>query len=426
MNRKQLHDNTHLTLEERKIIQAGIESGAAKTSISKTIGKDATTVAKEILKHRELRPRNTFNRPILCANRKTCDIKPCHTKCINFSDPLCIRRDKSPGACNGCTSSKNCPMDKYLYNAEKAHSQYRQDLVDYREGINLTTLERRRIASIIAPLLTHGQSVHQILSAHPEVTQCQKTVYSYIESGVFKEFGIDNFSLKEQVNRKRFKGKLKKRKEPANYTNRKYEDYLRFRAENPDIPVAQMDTVYNSPSGPYLQTLLFESTGFMIGFLHKEKLCENMANGINELQQRLGPMLFSRLCSLILTDRGTEFAKYKLFELDEKGASRLRIFFCDPMQSSQKPHVENNHNYIRDIIPNGYPMDSLCQADIDTMFSHINATPRRSLGDKSPFEVFSFFYGDEAPAQLNITRVPRDDVILKPALLYAKGQKRTG
>ena len=73
MNRKQLHDNTHLTLENRKIIQAGIESGAAKTSISKTIGKDATTVAKEIRKHRELRPRNTFNRPVLCANRKTCN-----------------------------------------------------------------------------------------------------------------------------------------------------------------------------------------------------------------------------------------------------------------------------------------------------------------------------------------------------------------
>ena len=423
MNRKKLHDNTHLTLDERKIIQAGIENAATKASISKTIGKDATTIAKEIRKHRELRPRNTFNRPVLCANHKTCSKKPCRSKCSGFVEPLCTRRDKSPGACNGCDSIKNCPMDKYFYHAEKAHKQYRTDLVDSREGFNLTSLERGRIADVLSPLLKQGQSVYQILSAHPEITQCEKTLYTYIESGVFKEFGINNFSLKEQVNRKHCKNKYKKRKEPVNYIGRKYEDYLCFRAENPDVLVLQMDTMYNRSQGPYLQTLLFEGTGFMVGFLHQEKSCENMADGIDRLQQRLGPVLFSRLCSLILTDRGSEFEKYQLFEQDTYGTSRLRMFFCDPMQSSQKPHVENNHNYVRDIIPNGYPMEILCQDDIDTMFSHINSTPRKVLGDRSPFEVFTFFHGEAVPAKMNIDKIARDDVILKPQLLFRKCHK---
>lgn len=423
MNRKMLHDNTHLTLNERKIIQSGIENGATKAAISKTISKDATTIAKEIRKHRQLRTRSTFNRPILCANLKTCIKKPCRAKCSNFTMPLCYRRDKSPGACNKCDEIKRCPMDKYFYHAENAHKQYRLDLIDFREGINLTTSERKQIALVLAPLLKQGQSVHQVLSFHPEITQCEKTIYTYIENGVFKEFGIDNFSLKEQVNRKRFKDKYKKRKEPANYTNKKYEDFLRFRVENPDVPVVQMDTVYNSPHGPYLQTFLFEKTAFMVGFIHQEKLCENMANGINILQQQLDPMLFSRICSLVLTDRGSEFEKSHLFEQDVHSNSRLNIFYCDPMQSSQKPHVENNHNYIRDIIPNGYPMGNLCQQDIDTMFSHINATPRRSLSDRTPFEVFTFFYGETAPTQLNITKIDRDDVILKPVLLTRKGRK---
>lgn len=423
MKRKQRHDSAHLTLEDRKVIQAGIENNSTKADIARTIGKDATTVAKEIRSHRQLRPRNTYHRPILCAHIKTCEQKPCIKKCGRFEEPVCTRRDKSPGACNNCEKSKACPMDKYVYDAELAHKEYRHDLSDSREGINLTTNERDEIARIIAPLLHQGQSVHQTLSAHPEIAQCERTIYNYIESGLFKPFGVDNFSLKEQVNRKLFKGKYKKRKEPANYAGRQYSDYLRFRAENPDVPVVQMDTVCNSPHGPYLQTFLFEKTAFMIGFLQWEKLCANMASSLNALQESLGDMLFATLFPLLLTDRGSEFEMFKLFELDPLGQTRLRMFYCDPMQSSQKPHVENNHNYVRDIIPNSYPLDCLTQSDIDLMFSHINSTPRRSLGDKTPFEVFSFLYGENVPAHLNICVVERDNVILKPNLLYSRNRK---
>ena len=180
-----------------------------------------------------------------------------------------------------------------------ADQKYHRDLVDYREGINLTTKERNSIAQIIAPLLKQGQSVHQILSAHPEVDQCERTLYNYIESGVFKDFGVDNFSLKEQVNRKQFKQKYKKRKEPANYEGRRYEDYLRFRSENPETPTVEMDTVYNSLHGPYIQTFLFEKTSFMIGFLHTQKTSESMAESIDMLQKKLGGELspnYFRFC----------------------------------------------------------------------------------------------------------------------------------
>jgi IS30 family transposase len=269
-------------------------------------------------------------------------------------------------------------------------------------------------------LLKQGQSIHQILAAHPEIVQCERTLYNYIENGVFKDYGVDNFSLKEQVNRKQFKKKYKKRKEPANYEGRRYEDYLRFRSENPETPTVEMDTVYNSLSGPYLQTFLFEKTSFMIGFLHTQKTSESMAKSIDKLQERLGAQLFSKLFPVLLTDRGSEFEIYRLFELDASGNSRLCIFYCDPMQSSQKPHVENNHNYIRDIIPNSYPLNGLTQDKIDLMFSHINSVPRRSLGDKTPYEVFCFLYGVEAARCLNISRIVHDDVVLKPRLIFAK------
>ena len=422
MNRKPLHDNTHLTLEQRKIIQAGIENGSTKAAIARTIGKDATTVAKEIRNHRKFKARNTFNNPVVCAKMKTCTKKPCVKKCEEHEEPQCNRRDKSPGACNKCKDSPSCHLDKYIYDAESADKEYNRVLVESREGIDLTPEERDEIGNIIAPLLEKGQSVHQILSAHPEIKPSERCIcmYTYIENGVFKEFGVDNFSLKEQVNRKkRFSNKYKKRKEPANYEGKKYEDYLRFLSENPETPVVEMDTVYNSPQGPFIQTFLFVKTAFMIGILHAERTSESMARGIDKLQEMLGGELFSRLFPLLLTDRGSEFEISRLFELDASGNTRLNIFYCDAMQSSQKPHVENNHNYMRDIIPNSYPLDSLTQDKVDLMFSHINSTPRLSLEDKSPYEVFCFFYGKEAAKRLNISEIQRDDVVLKPRLIFS-------
>ena len=39
---------THLTLEERRVILTGIRNGSTKTAIAQTIGKDKSTVGKEI------------------------------------------------------------------------------------------------------------------------------------------------------------------------------------------------------------------------------------------------------------------------------------------------------------------------------------------------------------------------------------------
>jgi len=417
MVKKNRFDNTHLTLEERQIIQTGIENNCNKVDIARTLAKDPSTIAKEIKKHRQLKPRNVFNVPMPCIHVKECKVH-CTKTCDKYEEIKCSRRDRSPGACNKCESIRKCRLDKYLYYAKNAEEEYRYTLLDSREGINLNTTERKEIADIIVPLLKQGQSIYQILSTHKEIKQSLQTIYNYIEMGVFKDFGIDNFSLKEQVNRKQFKDKYKRRKEPVNYIGRKYEDYLKFVAENSNVPTVEMDTVMNSPSGPYIQTFIFENTAFMIGFLHTEKTSASMAKTLDSLQETLGDENYKSLFSLILTDRGTEFEKHELFEINmETGEIRSNIFYCDPMQSVQKPHVEGNHNYIRDIIPNGVSMGKLTGEALDLMFSHINSTPRKSLNDKTPYEVFEFMYGDKVPALFNIQKIKRDEVVLKPYLL---------
>jgi len=419
MKRRFLHDNTHLTLNERKIIETGIENRSSKVAIAKTIGKDPTTVAKEIRQHRKLKPRNTYNRPSLCIHVKLCG--GCKYKCERYEEPKCKYRDRSPGACNNCPKSYTCYLDRYFYKADTAHANYNHNLVDSRAGINLSEDEKKVLADLIVPLIDKGQSIYQIKAAHPEIKQSEKSLYTYIDLGVFREYGLINLSLKEKVKRKLPKEKYKPRKERVNYLDRKYEDYLKFKEENPDIKTIQMDTIYNRPDGPFIQTLLFEDTSLMIGFLHQERTADSMSKTFDYLEEYLGYDLFRTTFPLLLTDRGSEFATWDLFEANiETGEIRLRIFYCDPMASYQKAKLENNHNYVRDILPNELDLSFLTQEDLVLMFSHINSTPRERHKGKTPYEMFEFLYGKELLDKLNIEEIKRDEVILKPYLLTQK------
>lgn len=229
-------------------------------------------------------------------------------------------------------------------------------------------------------------------------------------------------TLKRKIKRKKSKNtsdkKLKKRKEPVDYTGRTYADYLQYKLDNPDKSTTEMDTIYNSQSGPYIQTFIFENTGFMIGILHTEKTADSMSKTLNNFNNILTSEEYKKLFSLILSDRGTEFSKPIQFEVNQDTGEIIgKIFYCDPQHPSQKPHVENNHTLMRDIIPKKTSLDFLTQEKLNLMFSHLNSTPRAMLGGKTPYEVFTFLYGKETAKKLNIQKIRKDDVTLTPSLL---------
>ena len=409
----------HLSLDDRVLIEEGICKGLRKFQIAKLVGKSSSTIAKEIKKHRKLKIRNTFNDDaIKCIHLNKC--KSCSARCKDYEEPTCFRRDRFVGACNNCPTSSKCKLNKYFYYAKNAHQNYLYTLKDAREGVNLTTPELFSMAKTIAPLIKQGQSIYTILENHKELSVSAKTLYTYIEMGLFSDWGINNLSLKRKVRRKIKSKKLNKRKEPADYSGRKYEDYLEFIKNNPTVPTTEMDTVYNNQSGPYIQTFLFENTSLMIGRLHSLKNSESMAGSLDYFQELLGEDYY-KVFSLLLTDRGTEIAKPLLFELNsETSELRTNIFYCDAQSPSQKPHVENNHNFVREILPNGINWHKLTQEDVDLMFSHINSTPRKSLGGKTPYEAFSFFYGEDILKKFNIQKIQKDKVTLQPYLIKLK------
>ena len=410
----------HLTFEERCKIEELLNKRFRKYQIAKELNRTQSTISREINSHKDFHMHTDYsNNYYSCVFFKDC--KTCDHRCKFFKPIVCKDRDKFYGACNNCEKVKNCKLDKYFYRATRAEKDYRYHLSESRKGINMDQNDLYTLAYLICPLIRQGQSIYTILENHPEINLSAKSIYNYIDAGYFKDFGVTNTTLRRKVIRRKRKvnsTKLKKRKESADYTGRTYSDYLQYKLHNSDKSTTEMDTIYNNQSGPYIQTFIFENTGFMIGILHQEKTASSMSETLNEFHNILTSEEYEKLFSLILADRGTEFSKPIQFEVNtDTGEIKGKIFYCDPQHPSQKPHVENNHILIRYILPKKTNLNFLTQEKLNLMFSHLNSTPRSSLGGKTPYEVFTFLYGVDVAKKLNIQEIRKDDVTLTPSLL---------
>lgn len=416
--------NLHLTVQERIIIEKGIVNGSTKAAIALTIGKDKSTVGKEIKKHRELVHKSSYK--INCANMKNCSHNHVCDNCADFKPFTCNRRDRSPGACNGCSKYTHCRYDKYRYKADFSHKKYREDLVDSRTGINMSYEECKAMADIIVPLIKAGHSPYHIVTNHPELNISEKTLYNYIENGIFREFGLLDIDLRIKTKRKITKkasNKYKKREDKKYLNGRTYDDFINYTAENKNLSVVEMDTVYNNGStGPFMQTFKFLDYSFMFIVYQEEKTAKSMVEGVDFLEKILGEDLFSEEVAIIKTDRGSEFCDAEGFEKEENESRRTRIFYCDPMASGQKGSLENNHKEIRYICPKENDLKDLglnSQEKANLIVSHINSQSKEHLKGKSPLEVMEFMN----PAlyqkfkDFGIERINKDNIVLKPYLL---------
>jgi IS30 family transposase len=200
---------------------------------------------------------------------------------------------------------------------------------------------------------------------------------------------------------------------------RTYDDFRAHVAENDLKAWVEMDTVIGRVGGKVILTLDFTFCNFQAGLLMDNKTSLEAAHKIKKLKASLtnAGLRFGDLFPVILTDNGGEFANVDAFERDVAWQKESLFFFCDHYRSSQKPHCEKNHTMFRDIVPSGSSFDDYSQDTVNLIFSHINSVRRKSLGGKSPFEVFAFLFGHDAAAALGVRTILPAEVIQSPKLL---------
>lgn len=79
--------------------------------------------------------------------------------------------------------------------------------------------------------------------------------------------------------------------------------------------------------------------------------------------------------------------------------------------------IEVNHELIRRILRKRTSFDDLTQEEINRMMNHINSYKRKKLNNRSPYETFSFYHGEEIMRKLGCEPVAPGDILLIPSLL---------
>ncbi len=422
----------HLTLVDRMYIEDALSHGYTLKEIAAKLGKDPTTISKEIKRNRIVSSRKGQREFITCNNKKACNRKNicssecnrlckkcptinCYRTCPDYTTKQCSILSRYPYVCNGCSRTIVCHIEKYHYRAKVADANYRELLKSSREGLDITPGELNQLDSLISPLILKGQSISHVYENHKTEISCsERTLYKYFDYNVFTARNID---LPRKVKYKSRKKASFPKEVPTHRLGRTYDEFSAFLEANPDIPVVEMDTIHGNRGGKSILTFFFRSCSLMIAFLLEACTQECVKEAIDDIYERLGADVFKRTFSVILTDNGSEFKAPELLEYDDCGKQRTKLFYCNPMASYQKPHIEKNHEYIRYILPKGKSFDKLTQEQVTLMMNHINSTARASRNGCSPFQLAQMLLDNVLIEELSLKLISADEVHLKPALL---------
>lgn len=423
-------NNKHLTLDERNIIEQGLNQNWKLTQIAKAISKDERTISKEIRKHMIEKQKSSYNGSNICKHihncriQHLCDIKCnkmcracslCNAKCSHFEPIVCKRNIRYPYVCNGCNKKSSCRKTKYYYKALIAFKNYRNTLSSSREGISLTELELANLDALVSPQIQDKKSiasVHKILNLNCSLS----SLYNYIDKGYLSARNLD---LARKVS---FRPRKKRQipKDTKARKNRTLEDFKLYLEEHPEAQIVEMDTVEGIKGGKVLLTFLLRNCKLMLAFLLEDKTTESVKAVFDKLEEIFTYDVFCKVFEVILTDNGTEFSNPMSLEFNDEGIGRTRIFYCNPAAAYQKGSIEKNHEFIRYVIPKGTSMDNLTQKQIDLMMNHINNYNRESLNWNSPYSLSELLLGKETLKKLNLSYIPFEKVKLTKETLKIK------
>lgn len=131
----------HLTLQDRYDIEDALNHDLSFKRIASIVGKDTTTISKEIRKHRigdsiynlknndcsyryqcqQQRLCNTCDFTKRCSTCRKCD---CRKICSYYRSDMCRNTTRAPYVCNGCNQIYECHKVHFFYRANAAHDAY--------------------------------------------------------------------------------------------------------------------------------------------------------------------------------------------------------------------------------------------------------------------------------------------------------------
>lgn len=434
--------NKYMTIEDRKIIEEGLDSKKSFSEISRMLDRSSSTIQREVLRNSSISywigAYKHFNNCIYgfhCKHRPKGIQARCRDGvklftgnekvCKYFEEKICPKRFKVPYVCNACKDIRFCVLKKTLYKAEEANKKAKKRISEAREGITLTSEELIELDSILKELVSDkNQSPAVIAINNPDlITVSVRTIYNYIDKNILSTRRID---LPSSVRYRPRKKNITHKVDSHYNEGRRYEDYLNYIKEKPSESIVEIDSVIGIKGGKCLLTIYFNNCGLQLSFLRNHNNSQSVIDIFNSIYEKLGHEDFTKLFQIILTDNGTEFtnptALENYYTLDKNNKilqtiKRGKVFYCDPASPTQKAHCERNHVFIRKILPKGTTFNNLSQNQVNNFTNHINSYKRKKINNQSPTELFIFIFGIKIADKLGIKIIEPNNINLSSNVL---------
>ncbi len=430
-----------MTIIEREAIEGALRRGWTIPEIARNIHRPPQTVTNEIKKRRIESDKGVVESNSSCKwfgeCRRThvCDTNcgmdkwcrhchQCFLLCRDYEVRTCDRLVAPPFVCNGCRDERTCHLPKKFYIAKVAETDRQSRLHESRSHVHASDENLAKMDEALRNGLARGQGVHHIMAANPGAFGglTERTVYNYVGTSCLS---VKRGDLPYACMRKPKAKKAQTKTNAKCRVNRTHDLFVLWRNENPKAPVPEVDTLKGTVGGKVLFTINFPCQ-FMMAFIRERETAQTWTRLVNELYRIAGRPLFMRLFPAILTDNGAPFSDPVTTEnaRAENNPNRLiprtKVFYCDPYCSTQKPHVERNHEELRRILLKGTSFNALEQEDINVVVSHVNSNTRPSINDLTPYDAFVRTYGHEGRRlldRLGIVKIPANEVTLDPYVL---------
>jgi IS30 family transposase len=335
-------------LDDRILIDKGVEAGDSLAAIAARIGCHRSTVSREV-RHGSWRPSNT-------------------------SQAYLPYRD---------VRLRNGPLTQLQYRAGQAQHQAATRAA--------RSHGRRRLAgdwmvAHVIDRLRDGWTPAMICGRlrrdyphDPTKWLCPETIYAWVYDPVNKHRGLAQYLPRGHTKRRKRAGR------------RVRSDKIAYRRSIDERPAEvedreqfghwEADSIIGRRGGAALHTEAERKSRFLI--------VRKVTGVTSEQAVRAQMSIFSHLPPparrTITSDNGTEFHQhYKV-----ANALNIDTFFADPYSSWQRGTNENRNGQVRRVLPKRTNFDNLTQVEVDEIVADINNRPMRCLDWATPAEVFA-------------------------------------
>lgn len=360
----------HFTREHRNAINSALAHKKTAYEIGEIIDKNASSISKEVKRHRYLKSRHN-----------------------NINE--CPKLKRWPHVCNGCSSRYGiCGYNKYIYDPEKAQRVYEKKKVECRNHVTFTDSELSALSNHIKSKCEDGASVLQAILSFKDYAISESNIYALIKKGKLSE--IEKMIVSQRKRRQTTKQYEYKENININRSGRTYIDFLKeilFK----NVIVCEMDFLGKTP-GKHIDilTLSLRHINLTLIFEVKNKNSSKIVGIFDYLEKLLGTEIYNKLFGIILTDREPSFADYMGIEFNkETGEQRSKIFYCDPYVSTQKAFVENRNRLLRKHISRSMSDQEISQMDLKGVESYINNMYSKTLSNNNPKNILINVFGKE-------------------------------